>query len=389
MSGGYDYEPVEDVKQDFYCVICLNLLKDAMQLECQHGMCNFCLQSLARSSKQRNVEFTCPSCRTPIDENKVHPVGMINRVILSLKVKCVNTRAGCDWCGEVSNMKDHQNNTCEFQNVVCDSNGCSFKARKFEMTCHKKSCNFRMVLCDYCQENNVYNDIPAHLRTCPCYPLICSNACGESIPRKDMISHLQDRCPLRLVDCTFKQAGCDIVVTASEINNHVSNALHDHLNLVFKHSLEMKLVIELSQKEATDAKHQLAETQNRLDATQKEFKVMQENLSAIKTEATDAKHQLAETQNRLDATQKEFKVMQENLSATKMEAADAKHQLAETQNRLDATQKEFKVMQENLSAIKIEAKYAKHQLETQNRLDATQTKSKVMQENLSATKREI
>ena len=53
MSGGYDYELVEDVRQDFYCVICLNLMKDAMQLECGHGMCNFCLQSFEKSCKDR------------------------------------------------------------------------------------------------------------------------------------------------------------------------------------------------------------------------------------------------------------------------------------------------------------------------------------------------
>lgn len=53
MSGGYDYDIVEEVKQDFYCVICLNLMKDAMQLACGHGMCNYCLQSLAKSSSER------------------------------------------------------------------------------------------------------------------------------------------------------------------------------------------------------------------------------------------------------------------------------------------------------------------------------------------------
>lgn len=62
MSGGYDYEVVEDVKPDLYCVICLNLMKDAMQLECPHGMCNFCFQSLSKSSKDRlglSLFFIC------------------------------------------------------------------------------------------------------------------------------------------------------------------------------------------------------------------------------------------------------------------------------------------------------------------------------------------
>ena len=54
VAGGYDYEVVGDVQEDFYCVVCLNLMKDAMQLDnCDHGMCNSCLQSVSRSSKDR------------------------------------------------------------------------------------------------------------------------------------------------------------------------------------------------------------------------------------------------------------------------------------------------------------------------------------------------
>lgn len=55
MSGGYDYDVAEEVREDFYCVICLNLMKDAMKLTCGHEMCDFCLQLLAKSSHERYV----------------------------------------------------------------------------------------------------------------------------------------------------------------------------------------------------------------------------------------------------------------------------------------------------------------------------------------------
>lgn len=55
MAESYDYEVVEEVKEDFCCVICLNLMKDAMQLECGHGMCKLCLDDLEKNSRERYV----------------------------------------------------------------------------------------------------------------------------------------------------------------------------------------------------------------------------------------------------------------------------------------------------------------------------------------------
>lgn len=264
MSGGYDYEVVEDVKPDLYCVICLNLMKDAMQLECPHGMCNFCFQSLSKSSKDRNVEFLCPNCRAPIDEDKVRPAGMVNRMILSVKVKCVNTKAGCEWTGEVSNMKDHQNNFCEYQIITCDFEGCNLEVRKAEILEHKKSCNFRLVLCDYCQESHVYNDIPTHLRTCLLYPVICANACGEIIPRNKIANHYSNECFCRPVDCMFKHLGCDVQVAAGELDKHMSTALQNHLSLVMKDSLETKHELKETQKKLMAAEAELVEVKKEL-----------------------------------------------------------------------------------------------------------------------------
>ena len=53
MEGGYDYAVVGEVVNDLNCVICLKLLRDAIQLECTHGMCNGCYKKLAQSALER------------------------------------------------------------------------------------------------------------------------------------------------------------------------------------------------------------------------------------------------------------------------------------------------------------------------------------------------
>lgn len=71
MSGGFNVEVAEDVKQDLYCVICLNLMKNVMQLQWGHGMCKICLEDLETSSRERGLDFVCPTCRKLINNNNV------------------------------------------------------------------------------------------------------------------------------------------------------------------------------------------------------------------------------------------------------------------------------------------------------------------------------
>ena len=53
MDEGYDYEVVGDVFDDLNCVICLKLMRDAIQMGCTHGMCNLCYEKLAQSALER------------------------------------------------------------------------------------------------------------------------------------------------------------------------------------------------------------------------------------------------------------------------------------------------------------------------------------------------
>lgn len=57
MSRGYPFEVAEEVKEDFYCIICTNLMRDAVQLKCGHGMCKSCLDSWEDSRKKVFLEL--------------------------------------------------------------------------------------------------------------------------------------------------------------------------------------------------------------------------------------------------------------------------------------------------------------------------------------------
>lgn len=112
---GYDVEAVSDTSHDMYCVICLKLMRNAIQMNCGHGMCDACFHKLVKYAKERKVALVCPSCRKEIIENKVFQVPMFDRIILALQVKCENSKMGCDWIGELGDMEMHKAANCNFQ----------------------------------------------------------------------------------------------------------------------------------------------------------------------------------------------------------------------------------------------------------------------------------
>lgn len=50
---GYDVEAVSDTSHDMYCVICLKLMRNAIQMNCGHGMCDACFHKLVKYAKER------------------------------------------------------------------------------------------------------------------------------------------------------------------------------------------------------------------------------------------------------------------------------------------------------------------------------------------------
>lgn len=55
MATNHDVEVIEKVEKDLYCVICQNVIKDDMQLDCDHEMCKSCLDDLEKTSEERYV----------------------------------------------------------------------------------------------------------------------------------------------------------------------------------------------------------------------------------------------------------------------------------------------------------------------------------------------
>ena len=64
--GGYDYEFVDKVPEDFTCPIFTLVQKEAHQVICYGKVyCKSCLEKL----KKKRDKFLCPNCRTSLDRD--------------------------------------------------------------------------------------------------------------------------------------------------------------------------------------------------------------------------------------------------------------------------------------------------------------------------------
>ena len=246
--GGYEYEfLVNPVPERFLCNICMKVLRDARLTECcgQH-FCDSCLTTWLQQQK------TCPHCR------KENFVSIINkekiREINELRIRCTNSKKGCDWVGELGALIDHkksESNGCGYVTVQCTNvgrhkTGCILRMERRFLTNHKENeCKYRPYTCEHCGYKDTYKGIAigykkkrttklylpfredtessSHYSTCDQYPLKCPNECGETnIKRRDMKGH-RDICPLEPLDCPFKDVGCTKKIQRKDMKEHMEN----------------------------------------------------------------------------------------------------------------------------------------------------------------------
>ncbi|XP_070178729.1 multiple epidermal growth factor-like domains protein 10 isoform X2 [Littorina saxatilis] len=92
---------VSEPEERFLCSICHNLMVKPVETPCGHVFCHDCLHYWLSQS------LTCPSDRTEVTENSVHPVHSLEREIGNLLASCPNAAAGCRETPTVLRYQEH------------------------------------------------------------------------------------------------------------------------------------------------------------------------------------------------------------------------------------------------------------------------------------------
>ena len=99
-----------------------------------------------------DVSTACAVCRQDNFGSMINK--QIDREIRALHIYCTNEKKGCEWQGELNDIKNHFGN----------GDGCQFEKVK------------------------------------------CSNECGKMIQRQHLASHAENECPRRKVNCQYNRA---------------------------------------------------------------------------------------------------------------------------------------------------------------------------------------
>ena len=148
-KGGYDFEFVTAAPKSLECPVCLLTLRDPHVISCcGEEFCKRCIERVQRDG------LPCPLCNEPNFITFLHK--KLVREVNALMVRCPQKEQGCEWEGELGQVRQHLNPGA--------GNGQDVS----------KGCGFVMVA--------------------------CSHQCGAELPRRLLAEHEVDVCPKRPIE---------------------------------------------------------------------------------------------------------------------------------------------------------------------------------------------
>jgi hypothetical protein len=166
-------------------------------------------------------------------------ISKLERILNDKLVYCANKGDGCDWKGRLAELEKHLDpKPSPDKKIVALKDGCQFKRvecrfckemfYQFTIKQHAQTC--RQVTCTYCKTyTDAASKMEKHYSECTMYPVPCPNDCGSKPFRKNISKHVDENCPLTLVECSFSMLGCDVMMARKYIKEHED--LSDHIIL--------------------------------------------------------------------------------------------------------------------------------------------------------------
>ena len=161
----------------------------------------------------------------------------MQRQVNSLKVRCQHHEEGCQWVGELRYLQEHLDpviRKCGCILLACPL-GCGERVRSSAMKDHiLNDCSKRSYVCEYCSYCNKLDIVTEqHYPVCEQFPVECPNACSRlNLKRLELVSHLEEQCPLQVIQCPFTSAGCTVQLPRREMEEHEDKAIRQHLHMM-------------------------------------------------------------------------------------------------------------------------------------------------------------
>ena len=229
------------------CIFCKGIAHDALLEEgnCSTVCCKQCY----------DIYCKLPSTSKKKVYNK-NSNNILNRLILNYKIHCKNN--SCKWEGLLKDLDSHLNTDCSKQVINCTNEGCNEQFLRENLESHLKICNYVLVECIHCHKKFPKIGLNAHFDICEEKLIECPLKCGEKIQRKKIEEHEKIECKKLIINCIYKDYGCDFQIERDKMNLHykekdhvifVANVFNEKFKKVDKKLSEIKKCIELQESE--------------------------------------------------------------------------------------------------------------------------------------------
>lgn len=275
--------PPEYVEME--CPICLLVMihEPCLVSCCGHHFCRYCIEKAKRSNN------CCPYCKK--ENYDVMADKGLERVIRSLRVKCIQCTKGCQWEGEISGLAEHISNgkregDCLYIEVECKYKCGHVQERGHLMVHEMSSCDKRPYKCQYCSYEATYIKVTGHhVNECLYRPIHCPNECDTSIvlQRRFMNVHVKNDCPLTVVSCDFRGDGCAWEGERRDIGNHGNQNCAEHLKMVHNRTMKLEKENESLRDEVKELKTLMKKAASEMRRQAKEIEKQQEQITLIQT----------------------------------------------------------------------------------------------------------
>ena len=321
--GGYNYEFVGPIPEDFTCPICTLVQREAHQVTCCGKIyCESCLEDLKNKG---NRCFSCPCCRASLrGAYTVFPDKNAVSKIKHLSIYCTNKERGCKWVGNLKDMEEKHLPECPneivhctipctssidtFFTVIpskpCESSDdevrhgvhvpkkissessidyslavhplpetCGAKVQRHQLVKHMtEECEWRQVKCPHCEEEGSYKHIFGghEKKTCPNVLLLCSNiGCSVQIKRCLRADH-HKVCPKEIVPCQFDFVGCEQILKREDVYTHDSEYMRTHLEKAVTRIKDLQQRLNKTE----DLEHRLNKAERTIENLCKKFELL-------------------------------------------------------------------------------------------------------------------
>lgn len=349
---------METVPEEWYCLICQNVLLDPHLLSCcGHHLCEACVSRLQRDRRP------CPLCNDP-EYTALLNKGM-QRTILEAQVHCPNRSKGCDWTGTLRLVTPHLSAgdpprrapLCQYETVQCTNEGCRQLVLRVHLQQHVSSeCAHRRHVCQYCgaYEGTHREVAEQHWPQCPSFPMSCPNRCGVAdMPRSAVAEHIDRDCPAQVLPCVYWDIGCRIRRPRRDLEAHMNVSDTHHGQLLVRKTLELQRKVEEQDTTIQNLTNQLdrqaADFEAKLQQKDAQLVALTSDLNSLREEVSTLSRRTANVKTELGQ-----KAEQDDVAQVVTVTAGLQSSLNGWEERMEKVEKENHSLKEALPQLKKE-----------------------------------